>query len=208
MAQFDTTATCQAWAHISRILPNTPQRQTVGTTPVILLGNTGFLERGILSFKMPEKPTGAVRIEDVRVVLTVKSAISGTPSTLTWNLWQVQQQWKDVSASAGTASWNYYQTPGLAWTTTGGDLSALMGSIDINSGSYGASFSGSISPMPNWGERFSILISTAASSALGYRTFATYLTNGTTSWMPHLAITATDDPPASITDLSVSPDLS
>ena len=208
MVQFDTTATTTGWCNISAAFPNTPDRSTSGGTPDIdIIGSVP--ERGLLAFLMPQKPRGTDRINTILLTLTTRR-VDGSGGTRTWQFYTTDKPWRSFDVSSGTATWNAYQTPGSLWNVAGGDTQILVGAQSV-SGGYSSSFAADIRAIgSDWGDRFTVLVrdNNETGGAAGHFCFATYLTNGTVAWMPHITVRATDDPPAGINDLAVSPDLS
>jgi len=107
-------------------------------------------------------------------------------------------------------TWNRY-TSGKDWDTGGGDLVDIIAVRVVSTPGYSSSFAYDVTKVTSdWGERGSIVIRDVSenSSTLRSRTFFGGESVGTTAWMPHVVMSATDDPPAAITDLTATPDTS
>src|SRR5438552_494929 len=117
MANFDTTATVNYDARVNQALPT----NTLGTA--IKLGVemvTANYEHTLLSGILPQKPTGAVRINRVTLVWTYLFAADGLSHTDKIAAWGLSSPWIDTQTT-----WNVYAT-GNSWTKTGGDWQAFL----------------------------------------------------------------------------------
>src|SRR3990167_2126834 len=199
MATFDTTATCQEDVYIVQDQANTNQN---GNAQLTVSGsNAGSKESALISFVLPSKPTGIDRIDRLKLVLTDRFT-TGSPGSRVHRVNKISQKWTE-----GSATWNNY-AGGAAWGTGGGDPEGDLTFLAI-SGTYGSSFAYDITALGmDWGGRGSVLVrdSNDPASEVAYIFFDK--TNATVAFRPHIVIVAVDDPPALITDLSVSPDLS
>src|SRR3990167_6154629 len=199
MAQFDTTATAQEDVYIAQTTPNT--NFDGSANGIVIQGNlTNVAARGLLSFRVPTKPTfGADRIDRTRLVLTLFRSDSGVSVNRFHRVFQVVQPWTE-----GSATWNNY-TGGAALQTAGGDKGPELTSRAVSI-SYGASAAYDVGAVGlDWGGHGSVLIQDSSETgATGFGPLYFSLeTVATTAWMPHVTITATDDPPTAINDLSV-----
>src|SRR3990167_5153329 len=200
MATFDTPATAQEYVNIDEVQPNT----NLDTLDVWVTGGlTGNATRGLVNFKVPEKPTGVNRIDRMLCVLVLHESLGGAVNRF-HNVYKISQIWTEASAT-----WNN-STGGVAWQTAGGDKSVLLTSRPVAI-SYGERDAYDVTSMGlDWGGHGSVLIQDSGETGGAERGAAYFDTEsvGTVAWMPHVVITATDDPPASLQGVTVSPDVS
>ena len=198
MVSFDTTATAQEDVTISEGFPNTNFN---GSN--LLVANLNLLrQRALINFVLPLDPGGIDSIDRLRNVLTFRrfTAVFGGRSHLVST---VARPWTE-----GSATWNVFAGTGATWSQAGGDLEKDVTSLYFN-GTYGSSFAFDITSMGlNWGDRGSIIVyDSGAGSTDIIRNFFDTESVGTVAWRPHIVVTATDNPPAAITDLIIEPDL-
>lgn len=169
-----------------------------GTYGAVLVGGTaGGRHRGILSFRLPQVPLGADTITNVFLTLTLTQfAGSSFPAVA----YADTQLW-----SEGGVTWNQY-TGGLNWTAAGGDLGNLEGQVVV-SGAL-SSYTADISALNlTWGGHASLIIrDTTDGGALA--DFYSLNSGQAISKLPHITVRYLNNPPAAITDLTLSPDLS
>jgi len=209
MGTFETTATAAQNIEIDEAIPNTPTGQSYLD---VLSGTASTDQRVCVSFRLPDKPRYWNDIERVTAVLTVESA-NGTPGTRNYQCYRTGVPFGGWTVTSGTATWNSYQHPGLAWATAGGDLDELASSQSV-SGSYGASYVFDITALDlTWEDNVRLIIKDASEGnalLIGYSFFNVTGTGtaATVAWKPHVVVRFTDDPPDGINDLRVEPDIS
>src|SRR3990167_7328094 len=206
MAVYETTATMIQDTVIHSNSPNTEESQRETS---FALGNTGaVIHRGLFSWLVPSKPIGADAVNRVTAVLAFRSRFAPGPSAQrSQTAYKISRPWTEASAS-----YNYFDGVGNAWTTAGGDKDELISSTKIaGSPTYGATFVWDVTSASNdWGKRGNILIQDSAESGSAATSTIEYFGESvaTVAWKPHIVVNFTDNAPDAINDLTVSPDLS
>src|SRR3990167_1598438 len=155
MAVYETTATMIQDTVIHSNSPNSPAVQPETS---IAIGNEGVvIHRGLFSWLIPSKLTGADEINRVTAILAFRGRFAPGPSAQrSQTAYKIARPWTEASAS-----YNYFDGVGNAWTTAGGDKDELVSSTKIaGSPTYGATFVWDVTSASNdWGKRGEIISS-------------------------------------------------
>src|SRR3990167_4505240 len=206
MAVYETTATMIQDTAIHSNSANTPEPQPEAS---MTIGNSGaVIHLGLFSWLIPSKPTGADEINRVTAILAFRSRFAPGPSAQrSQTAYKITRPWTEASAS-----YNYFDGVGNAWTTVGGDKDSLISSTKISgSPTYGATFSWDVTSVSeDWGKRGNILIQDSAENASAATSTVEWFGESvaTVAWKPHVVVNFTDNAPDAINDLTVSPDVS
>jgi hypothetical protein len=207
MTSFDTTATTQGYAWLYEGTPNTPGKR------VQLRSSGGLDQRILIAFRMPNKPSGGIeRISRTKLTFSVRVS-QGTPFNRVYDVYRATRLWVDAD-STGTATWNRYST-GANWSSAGGDLDTKVGVKGTANLGTLSSVSFDITSLDlDWGDNASFIIRDAvedgAGSGFDFFGEPGDAANPTSTYalIPQIVVTAEDEPPAAINDLTVSPDVS
>src|SRR3990167_2487608 len=209
MVSFDTTATCAEDAFMQSANPT----ESRGTAIFVAVQSYSAGDtRAIIGFRVPSKPIGTDRLTKVQLVLTHRGYVANAASRsyLAYDL--RGRLWTSTIPGGEYVDWTYYDS-GLAWTTPGGDLNnqvARSQVTDTTDSSYAWDFSLDAYGL-DWNKRGSVIIIDANEGDATQRLKGFYSLESsvaTAAWKPHIVVSAEDDPPAGIKDLTASADTS